>query len=642
MTFNIPPSKRRKRKIFAKIARVTSIASVFTLTLVGLGMYFFSNLSGQIAKADSNNSITLKPGQTGRFFIRYGNASTDTNLENVILNIRLGKSLELKPETLVQLNTDQTKNLTPNQIKQQFNNIEKYPINTNFQSGSESILSSSTTFSSIIKYAPGSANNTSTPSGNLSGVTLATESFGYVVFEAKLKNNVFTLNNPKTGANYKVGDELSPLDQEGVLSFLDSSNTNRDSVGRYSVIIGQPDAISIKPENLNQGFCNPEKPLLNATINYCAFPLVDDAGNPITDKNQATIPNGLNISADGASGNSNTCRLVNSSEINRTGNQIFLYCVDIPLQGAKEGETEIKVNFPSGQNKKLATVDIVKTSQPKEISVENINQAACSTNSQLIGQNLGFCAFQLLQNGALVTDPNLIQIPNNLTASIGTATGTSNQCQIVAYNQINQALNLPASTTNHYWLKCDNTPTTGAEIGVQEIILNLPNNVKTKNAGFVNLYNQGTKKGCQDIENQCRLYFVGANKGTINWNPALRFNVDMANGGGWPRNQIFKQGDSTVVFDEIKNSDNTLIADGSECTFQFYRYTQTAVLRTKTSTTQGGKCQVELPKTEQSVNYYRVIATAVDKQKNETMRAVDTLIFPVGSAPAPKATNIGL
>ena len=634
MSIKTPPGLKKRKKNFFRLVKTTALAIVFTLALTADGFFLFNRLPTNLARADSVSSIVLKPGQTGRFFVRYGNSSPDTVLESALLNIRLGKSLQLKPETLVQLNPAQTNNLSINQVRSEFNNLDKYRINTNYESEKGFILTSSSSFSSIIRYAPGSANNPTSPSGNLNGVNLNTETFGYVVFEATLRSDILNLNNPNGSGNYKTGDELSPFDQEGVLSFLSSENASNDSIGRYNITIGQVDAQELKPENVNQGYCSPNVQITGSNIDYCAFSLKDNTSNPIISLAQISLPSNLKASVETADGQSQNCKLVEASEINQEGNGIWLKCENLPLKDAQKGERAVNLNFPSGENKPVATVEVVEEISPEKITRNNLSQIICTSNNVLIGQSINFCAIQLIQNGSLVTNPEQVEVPSGITASVKTATGNSNHCSLVSYNQIYENLSLPAdsSARQGYWLKCENLPTVNGEIGIQELILRFPDNTTSQNLGFVNLYNRETKNGCSDPQNQCRLYFIGRDNTEVNWNPDLKFNVEGNNGGGWPRNQIFKQGTATIVFDEIKNSDNNYIKDGTECIFRFYRYTQTTTLMTKKTTSQNGKCQVELSVAEQSVNYYRIIATAVDTEKNETMKSIDTLVLAVGSA----------
>jgi hypothetical protein len=635
MSIHLPPGKRKRKISFSRFASLAAVAILSTLTLVAGGFYLLNNNENNVAMADSAGSLTLGPGETGRFFLRYGNASPDTALKDVLLNVRIGKSLEINTATLFQLNENQTKSLTAEQVRQQFASITKYPININYQSGNDRILSSSNTFSSIIKYTPGSANNQTSPSGNIDKRDLATETFGYVTFEATVRSDVFSLINPNTGQNYIPGDELSPLDQEGVLSFLTSSNDRNQSIGRYAVVLKEGSSLQVSSTNIgNEGFCSPASQVTGVDLNYCAFPLVKN-GQPITSNQNPTLPaGGIIANVDTAQGDGQVCSIVSATEVNKTGPQLWLKCQNIPLNNALPRGQGVNLEFPNGQiaNDK-ATIEVLPEGEPKVIAHNNIGQVLCNPSTQTIGENISFCAFQLLDDGAFVNNPDGLEIPEGgLNSSIDTATGKSNNCQIVSYQSIYTILYPNSTTTPNnqgYWLKCDNVPTNNGQVGTQKVKLNFPDNTIVNDKGFVNLINEETKIGCLDRNLACRLYFIGKDGGQVNWNEKVRFNVDSQN-GGWPRTQTFKQGTATVVFDEIKTSDNQYITNGSVCTFEFYRYTMTSLLRTKTSTAQNGKCQVELPVTDQGVNYYRVVVNAVDTQKNETMNAIDTLVLAVG------------
>jgi len=136
-----------------------------------------------------------------------------------------------------------------------------------------------------------------------------------------------------------------------------------------------------------------------------------------------------------------------------------------------------------------------------------------------------------------------------------------------------------------------------------------------------------TSFGCTggiNAPNDCRIYFISTNGAALNWDGTTKFNTNYSDLQKW------REGTVRLVFDNIKRNDNSMIPDGSACSFNIYRYTQTQVLRTLPSTTSAGRCQVDFPTNLQGTNYYTIIASANDKNDNQSMKAMDRLVLYVG------------
>lgn len=123
---------------------------------------------------------------------------------------------------------------------------------------------------------------------------------------------------------------------------------------------------------------------------------------------------------------------------------------------------------------------------------------------------------------------------------------------------------------------------------------------------------------------KCRLYFIGANNASVNFDNATQFNLN------WDRTQKFKDGTVKIVFDEIVKNNAEYIADNSACVFQAIRYGDTPVLRTFNATTTAGKAEVNMPVDDQTVNYYTIIVRCNDAQTNELVADYDRLVLIVG------------
>jgi len=624
--------KRKQKLTWKKITAIVSLGLLATVTLVSGGFYLLnSNNQDRVASASEVGQITLNPGQTGRFFLRYGNASPDTPIENAILNVRIGKSLAMDTSTLYQIDEDETEGLESEEVVENFSDYTKYPIQTSTgsstgsatnQSGSNILNVNSSVYSSIITYTPASANDPSNPSGNANGTEMATLKFGYVTFEATLDPNILQKNNSITGQPYQVGDELAPRDQEGIISYVSGDNLQVQGEGRYTVIIGDGNnnGITIGPENVGTGTCEPDPQTVGTDLEYCIYQVVDENGDPILDSNTPTLPAGMTTNLDG-SGPSDECTVVTVASIDGSGGGYYIKCSNVPTDGSQPGNVPATLTFPDQTevNDKASANLVADT--PTVISQENIGEGNCVPPTQLIGNNVDYCYFPLIDsNGNPLTSATLPQ--GNTTANIDTATGNSDNCTIVSAENLNMS-------GNGQYLKCDNVPTTDGNIGGQEVSLTLGDGSTAADKANVTLIDENTAQGCNNSDEDCRLYFIGLDDGEVNWQGKQRFNIDSQE-GGWPRTQKFKDGNARIVFDEIKTTSGEYITDGSTCKFELYRYTMNTVIKELESQTVDGKCFVDLPADQQAINYYRVVVNAIDTEANETMKAVDTLILVIG------------
>jgi hypothetical protein len=216
---------------------VVALAIVTFTSLIGAGIYFTSQ-SNQTAKA-GDGTITLKPGETSLFILKYGNESPDTDIENGILKLRLGKSMVLDTSSLKEFDYEQIKGKDSTYVKQNFDTLTKYPINTSYVNPNTQgriLLANAGIWGTMIEYGPFSANSTST--GDNVPAIIPMNKSGFIAFEAKLKDNILSLPNNMTGENFKVGDKLDPNNQDGITSFVDGTNLSTTIAGNITVVIG--------------------------------------------------------------------------------------------------------------------------------------------------------------------------------------------------------------------------------------------------------------------------------------------------------------------------------------------------------------------------------------------------------------------
>jgi len=640
---------RTFRKLNIKLWGVIALSIVSILGLAGSGFYLLNNnLPQNSASAQSVGSLTLNPGEKSRFFLKYGNEG-DELLEKGIVNIRIGRSMQPDPNSFYQLEEAETANLNVSQIIQNYDNITKYQINTNYVSPSNARLynTSNLNFSAIVTYGANSANNLNAPSGVSEGQDIEIGGGGYVVFEATLDSNILSYPNPEANPprNYIVGDTLDPLFQEGVLSFVSADNASNSEEALFKIIIGGSGTLEIDPNNIGAGWCNPDPQFIGTDADYCAFELVD-GNDPILSTDIPILPAGsTRANIDTATGNSDSCSIVSSTDVtNPNGNsdpdQQYLKCNNVPTDTGTPGTQRANVTFPSNQTvSDKATIELVDPNAPIIIRPGNIADGGfCNPDSLLIGETVTYCAYPLEQGGEPLTDDKNLQLPNgNIVSSVEGTTGDSQPCTIAGYNTVHgTSVNFPNGEPQ--FLKCDSLPTDGNTIGLKDAVLTFPDSTTVNDKAQVSLSDQNTVAGCDSWTaraNECRLYFIGQNNEPINWQPEERFNM-RGSGVGFPGTQKADsqggEGDVTIVFDEIKTSDDQYITDGSKCYFNIDRYaTGDAFVFNEEAIAQDGKCSMTFDAGLQRANYFRVMVRAVDETKNETATAIDTLVLILGA-----------
>jgi hypothetical protein len=305
------------------------------------------------------------------------------------------------------------------------------------------------------------------------------------------------------------------------------------------------------------------------------------------------------------------------------------------------------------------SVVILLTGDNQCITAANVDAGVC-TPSTLAAGDVTECVYDLVDNdgnpfpagGNQPSDVNgnnygLGEIP---TSSIDTATGDSDQCYL--------------EDRSGWKLVCENVPTDDATGGSQGGDVDFPDGTVADNKASVTISGDApvdpdptdpgdpttppdptnppvvdpvtptdnpdpaTSTSCNRAYDEnsdgCIVYFVGLDGATPSWDPVTQYNLN------WPLTQKFKDGSVDAYFDNIFKSDDTQIADGSSCTFDFYRNSEDQVLRSYTSTTSNGVCEVNFPETDQTVNYYRVKVTATDSVTSEKVFGYGNLVLAVG------------
>lgn len=148
----------------------------------------------------ANNTIEMYPGQSRVFTVTYGNDGDMSNLENAILDIRIGSFLTVNR----------------NSLKDKFDGGTEHTINF------DNVSVSSGLWGTRINYRPfsGATGGSSTP-GN---VEIEPGKNGIFTFEATLDPNIIGKEDPTSGDVYQYDSTLSVSDLQGVNSVLNFTN----------------------------------------------------------------------------------------------------------------------------------------------------------------------------------------------------------------------------------------------------------------------------------------------------------------------------------------------------------------------------------------------------------------------------------
>jgi hypothetical protein len=160
-----------------------------------------------------------------------------------------------------------------------------------------------------------------------------------------------------------------------------------------------------------------------------------------------------------------------------------------------------------------------------------------------------------------------------------------------------------------------------------------PGNTILNNSG--NCYNLSFSPAPNTVD-QGRLYFVGSNGATPNYDSVIKYNST------YPNNQKLGDGPVTLVYDNLKNNSGAILTSGV-CTFQLTRHTKpvnaTNILKTYTANVTNGTCTATMPVADQTINYYHVVVSV----NNGTVPIAETsqLIFVNGALPSSGGTTTG-
>jgi hypothetical protein len=655
MSTKTKPQKKTKRGGF-KFFGIAALALVSTIAILASAFYIFNNETPDSASASAlRGSANIYPGQSGRFIIKYGNGSPDTVGENGVLTVNIGKPFILETGSFYQLNRSQTDAFSDDvgsdgtrcdddseddllckfeKIQANFDSIEKYPIELN-----SDVFRTTPLYSGVLEYGVESADDVNTPKASLDGADIPMNGEGYISFVASLDPEILSKTSFTTGDDYVPGYVLEHTNAEGIRSVttFDNVNTTEDTEIAFTIV-------TLTIDNIGDGECEPASQSIGQSV-ACFFPLIDPEENePLLDSDSPFIDDGVTANIPGGS-DSDSCTIVGADQISSIdsgsydANDIpqYLQCTNIPTDNGVTGDNPVTIDFPnSDDGDDKATVNLTDPAPTTvEIGRDNIGNGFCNPNKEFVGTDVTYCAYALVDalGEPLTIDDSVVLPDRDIVANLDTATGNSEKCLLVGSGDV-------GLTGDDRYLKCDTVPTADGTLGQQDAILIFPDTTRVEDKAFVTLIDQNTTSGCADLDNECRLYFRAEENGelkAVNWDPVTRFNADNAD-GGYPFYQYKSDDKVFAVFDEIKNSNDELVPDGTECTFNFSDYSTYDfnglggyVIYSKTGTTTGGKCEVELDITEQNINYFRVVVEAFDTSTNEIMKGVDTLVLKVGA-----------
>jgi hypothetical protein len=578
----------QKQNIF-KAGVLFLLAAVLTGGLVFFGFNSFQQDDTDEAQAAQSVPVVILEGAVCKGLaidVEYGNPG-DRDMSGAQLTIDISPSITLLDDTL----------------------------SDNLGTGTDATVSS-TLISDVagggrqIVYAPGSAGISAGGTAGTSDVPAG--EVGFFRFVARINAGAVGIIPDAVKATLTNSDS----DLDDLESSIWIQLTSTDASG------------CLEEANVGNGVCTP------ATLNAgdsteCVYDLLDNNGDPIPSGNSPVGLDGNTYgfgqvptsSIDGATGDSDQCYVEDR-------NGYKLVCENVPTDGAQPGPDNADVDFPDGtvaDNRAQVTFggDVPPTDTP--IGAINIGDGVCNPNIIEIG-NTTICDYPLVdQSGNQVTgaepvsgNARFVLNDTNLVSEIDTTTGGSSPCEL-------------NSQTAGWFITCRNVSTTDGTAGGQNVDLAFTDGSRAEDKASVTLtepvvVTTDDPYGCQaaTYSTDCRLYFIGLDDAPLNWNDTTYFNDD------YPLDQKFKDGKADAVFDNIKRADGNLIADGSTCVFDFYRYSEDQVLRSFTSTTSGGECQVTLPLDDQTVNYYSVVVRATDINDGQIMQNQDRLVLAVG------------
>jgi LPXTG-motif cell wall-anchored protein len=293
-----------------------AIFAIFSFAVVS-----FSNISTSAQTA--NNTIQMYPGQTRVFTVQYGNDGDMADLENAVLDIRIGSLLTVNR----------------NSLKDKFKDKE---YNINF----ENVSVNSGVWGTRINYRPLSGQDGG--SKNPGNVKIQPGEFGYFTFEATLDPNIIGKEDPNSGEVYKNGSVLTPTDIQGVTSVLNF--TNGETIpGVLNIIITENPNPREEPEDktLSNGVIttNPRNPNIGQGLSITVSDL-KRGGTPIANGQcQVTISGAEYEKTFTGNINNGKCEVIVDATNSPT--RIGNYTITAKVEGQTVGSKTVTFNMPN-------------------------------------------------------------------------------------------------------------------------------------------------------------------------------------------------------------------------------------------------------------------------------------------------------
>jgi hypothetical protein len=221
------------------------ILSFFGLLSLLITSILFTGISGQ---AQGSGTTDMYPGQTKLFTITYENGGDVAEMEEAILEIRIGNHLTLDPTSL----------------KDQYGTEQAFDVVYNQVSNTPGI------WGSRISYRPRSAADGSGGTKQPGTVDIEVGTKGKFTFRATLDPNIIGKENVNSGETYAVGSILSPVDIQGINSVLNFSRGNTIP-GNFSIKIIEDPNPSLPASTITINPTNPKtKEQLSVTVSNLA------------------------------------------------------------------------------------------------------------------------------------------------------------------------------------------------------------------------------------------------------------------------------------------------------------------------------------------------------------------------------------
>ena len=178
------------------------------------GVFFIASFFNLIPVQAQNANLSLAPGETGLFKIKYTNGGDTPLMENASLIIRVGDQLQVDPNSFLDQLDDGT----------------QYPVVS-------SVMTNVGSWGATINYRPFSAQDENSPSGTSQpeDIELPLNSEGFFYLRATLNPNILNETNSATGQPYQVGEILDTVDLQGINSVIDFDGDSVNSSLRVEI-----------------------------------------------------------------------------------------------------------------------------------------------------------------------------------------------------------------------------------------------------------------------------------------------------------------------------------------------------------------------------------------------------------------------